>query len=145
MTSVFLETSALLRMLLGEEGGEATRAAISGSHRVFASRLLRVEAERALIRLGLDHPDEQSILPTLHRHRQDLWPVLHFFEVSREICDLAGRVAPAERLRTLDAIHLATFQRARELDPTTALLSFDRRIIEAVEPGLRGPAGERTP
>lgn len=141
MTSVFLETSALLRMLFGEEGGDATRSAISEAQHVFASRLLRVEAERALIRLGLDHPDEGGSIPLLHRHLQDFWPVVHFFEVSRDICDLAGRVAPASRLRTLDAIHLATFQRARELDPATALLSFDRRILETVEPGLGGGAG----
>ncbi|MBN1443617.1 MAG: type II toxin-antitoxin system VapC family toxin [Planctomycetes bacterium] len=138
MTSVFLETSALLRMLFGEKGAEEVRAAISASQRVFASRLLRVEAERALLRFALDHPDEQGNLPLLHRHLDDLWPVLHFFEVSREICDLAGRLAPASRLRTLDAIQLTTFQKARALDPAAALLSFDRRILEATEPGLDG-------
>lgn len=133
MSSVFLETSALLRMLFGEEGGRETQRAISSSQLVAASRLLRVESERAVIRFGLDHPDEQGVLPALHRQLLDFWPVVHFFEISRDICDLAGRVAPSSRLRTLDAIHLATFLKVRELDPAASLLSFDRRILESLD------------
>ena len=32
------------------------------------------------------------------------------------------------RLRTLDAIHLATYYRVKELDPMIEMLTFDERI-----------------
>ena len=64
------------------------------------------------------------------RHElRELCPKLTFFEITGEICDLAARVAPTSRLRTLDAIHLATFLRARQLEPTTEMLTFDERLV----------------
>jgi hypothetical protein len=32
-------------------------------------------------------------------------------------------------LRTLDAIHLATFQRLREVDPSLEILTSDERLL----------------
>ena len=132
MSTTFLETSALLRMLFGEEGGDETRRKILASRRVLGSRLLQVESERALIRVGLDHPELERRLPELRRELRDFWPVVHFLELTRDVCDLAGRIAPSSRLRTLDALHLATFYKLREIDPSTEILSFDHRILAEV-------------
>ena len=129
MTAVFLETSALLRMLFGEQGGDLVVKRLQEAGRAIASRLMRVEAERALIRLGLDRPRSHRQVLGLERELKLLWPKIDFIEVSRDICDLAGRLAPRSRLRTLDAIHLATFFRVRELDPTIEILTFDERIL----------------
>ncbi|MBP1598617.1 MAG: putative nucleic acid-binding protein, contains domain [Acidobacteria bacterium] len=128
MTAVFLETSALLRMIFGEHGGDVVVERLQEADRAIASRLLRVEAERALIRLSLDHPRSHRQVLGLERELKLLWPKIDFIEVSRDICDLAGRLAPRSRLRTLDAIHLATFFRARELDPAIEILTYDERI-----------------
>jgi predicted nucleic acid-binding protein len=57
---------------------------------------------------------------------------LDVMEMTREICEAAGRVAPRSRLRSLDAIHLATFQRLRLLAPDAILLSFDERLLSAI-------------
>jgi predicted nucleic acid-binding protein len=56
--------------------------------------------------------------------------------LSEEVCELAGRVAPHHALRTLDAVHLATWQVARRIDPELELLTADRRLAAAagVEP-----------
>ena len=132
MSTVFLETSALLRMIFGEEGGDETSGKILASTRVVSSRLLQVEAERALIRVGLDHSELERRLPELRRELRDFWPVVHFFELTRDVCELAGRIGPTSRLRTLDALHLATFQKMREIDPSTEILSFDHRILAEV-------------
>jgi len=61
-----------------------------------------------------------------------LWPVIDFLEITAETCDRAGRIAPRSRLRSLDAIHLATFLRARELDSRIEILTFDERIGKEV-------------
>jgi len=129
---VFLETSALLRMHFGEEGGDIVVRRLQGADRVIASRLIRVEAERALLRLSLDQPRKHRQLLELERELKHFWPKVDFIEVTCEICDLAGRVAPRSRLRTLDAIHLATYLRAKELDPQIEILTFDERIRREV-------------
>ena len=132
MTAVFLETSALLRMLFGEEGGDFVVKRLQEADRAIASRLIRVETERALIHLSLDRPRSHRQLLDLERELKRLWPKIDFIEVSRDICDLAGRLAPRSRLRSLDAIHLATYFRAKELDPTIECLTFDDRIKQEI-------------
>jgi predicted nucleic acid-binding protein len=61
-----------------------------------------------------------------------LWPKKDFIEITREICNLAGRIAPRSRLRSRDAIHLATYFRTKELDPKVEILTFDERIRHEV-------------
>ncbi len=128
MTAVFLETSALLRMLFGEDGGDSVVQRLREADRAVASRLIRVEAERALIRLVLDHPRSQKKLLEMERELKHFWPKLDFIEVTQEICDQAGRIAPRSRLRSLDAIHLATYLTIKELEPSIEMLTFDERI-----------------
>ena len=128
MNTVFLETSALLRMLLGEEGGDLVLKRLGEADRVVASRLVRIEVERALIRLSLDFPKNRRQLSELDREVKHLWPKIDFLEITKDVCDLAGRVSPMSRLRSLDAIHLATFLKARGLEPEMQMLTFDDRL-----------------
>lgn len=132
MTAVFLETSALLRMLFGEEGGAPVSERLKNAERAVASRLVRVEVERVLIRLSLDQPKSLKQVVELERELKHFWPKIDFIEMTRDICDLAGRIAPRSRLRSLDAIHLATYFRMRELDPNIEMLTFDERIMREV-------------
>jgi predicted nucleic acid-binding protein len=132
VTAVFLETSALLRMLFGEEGGDRISERLRNAERAIASRLVRVEVERVLIRLSLDQPKNQKQVVELERELKHFWPKIDFIEMTRDICDLAGRIAPQSRLRSLDAIHLATYFRMRELDPNIEILTFDERIMREV-------------
>lgn len=131
MSVVFLETSALLRAVFDEAGGELVRRRLAGAQRILASRLLKLEAERALLRVSIDHPALASRLPTLERELRGLWSHVDMLEMTRDLCELAGRIAPASRLRSLDAIHLATYRRVCELVPNVELLSFDQRILDA--------------
>jgi len=129
MTAVYLETSALLRMLFQEAHGHEVRERLRVSEDVVASRLVQVEAQRALVRVQLDHPEIEDVIPDLQRELDTFWPKVNFFEMTREICDLAGRIAPRSRLRTLDAIHLATFHRARRLHGDVEMLTYDERLL----------------
>ncbi len=128
MSAIFLETSALLRMLFQEDGGDTVVKRLRASERVICSRLIRVEAERALIRLSLNYSKSHKLIAKLQHELRLFWPKVDFIEITREICDRAGRIAPGSRLRTLDAIHLATYYRVRELDPMIEMLTFDERI-----------------
>jgi len=132
VTAVFLETSALLRMLFGEKGGDSVVQRLRKADRAVASRLIRVEAERALIRLGLDHPKLQRKLMEIERELKHFWPKLDLIEITPEICERAGRIAPRSRIRSLDAIHLATFFKIKELEPSIEMLTFDERIQQEI-------------
>jgi predicted nucleic acid-binding protein len=130
--AIFLETSALLRMLFGEEGGDSIAERLRNAERAVASRLVRVEAERVLIRLSLEQPRCQKQVAELERELKHFWPRIDFIEMTRDICDLAGRIAPRSRLRSLDAIHLATYFRSKELEPDIEILTCDDRIMREI-------------
>lgn len=129
MTILFVETSALLRAVLREAGGDELQTRLRGARRILASRLIRVEAERALLRLAVDRPSSATWIADVEHDLRAFWPHVHFFEMTAEICELAGRIAPASRLRTLDAIHLATFASVRRFEPAVEMLSCDDRIL----------------
>ncbi|MFO0984246.1 MAG: type II toxin-antitoxin system VapC family toxin [Planctomycetota bacterium] len=131
MSRVFLETSSLLRAIFREAGGAAVERRLRGAERIVASRLLRVEAERAVLRAAKDEPPAK-LIPDLQREVSELWPSIDFMEMTHEVCALAGRIAPRSRLRALDAIHLATFEIARRLDPSLEMLTHDERLLRAL-------------
>jgi predicted nucleic acid-binding protein len=60
----------------------------------------------------------------------DHWVV---FELDAEVTERARRPFPAEPIRTLDAIHLATAVLARSLVPDLTVLSLDERVRRSAE------------
>ena len=69
----------------------------------------------------------------VERELEQLWARCTLWEVTRAICDRASVVAPTTGLRTLDALHLATFLEARRrLGPHVELVSADERMIRAL-------------
>lgn len=128
MKPVFLDTSAVLKVLFNEPGAEEVVARMQAAPRLLASRLLRIEAERAIHRLVQRQPEAERARPLLEHALRELWPQLDLWDLTEDICALAGRIAPGSPLRSLDAIRLATWQRAREHHPELELLTFDSRL-----------------
>ena len=128
MNPLYLESSALLRLVLNQDDAAEVARRISEASHVLASRLVRVEAERALLRIALDHPDRRRELPALRLRLAEVCSQMEFLEMTREVCDAAGRIAPESRLRSLDAIHLATFETLRQLEPSAEILTYDERL-----------------
>jgi predicted nucleic acid-binding protein len=60
-----------------------------------------------------------------------LWNRCELWELSPAVCDLAALLAPDQALRTLDALHLATFVLARRQIEGLELLIADRRLEDA--------------
>jgi predicted nucleic acid-binding protein len=117
-------------MLFREQRARETEERVRAAGRVLASRLIRIEAARALIRLSIDRPEERDKVAALQAELAAFWPRVAFLEMTRDICDLAARISPTSRLRSLDAIHLATFRRARELIRELEMLTFDDRLSQ---------------
>ncbi|MBM4378325.1 MAG: type II toxin-antitoxin system VapC family toxin [Deltaproteobacteria bacterium] len=129
MKPLFLDTSAVLKVLFNEPGAEDVAARMQAAPRLLASRLVRIEAERAIHRLVQRRPEAERARPLLEHALRELWPQVDMWDLSEDICALAGRIAPGSHLPSLDAIHLATWQRAREHHADLELLTFDARLL----------------
>jgi hypothetical protein len=127
--AVFLETSAFLRLLFREQGAKDVQSRLAKAGTVVASRLLRIEAERAVLRASLDSPLFAKSLPVIQHEMRSALAAITFLEITREACDLAGTLAPDSRLRSLDAIHLATYRTLKAIQPDLEMLTFDERIL----------------
>lgn len=129
--ALYLETSALLRVLLeqGETGPILSR--IAGAARLLTSRLTRVECERALFRLALDRLAPAARIARTERDLAALLDRVEILEITPEVAALAGRIAPGSPLRSLDAIHLASWQVGCRLLPDLELVTTDRRLAAA--------------
>lgn len=62
-----------------------------------------------------------------------LWARCGIWELTPIVCDTAASVAAGRPLRTLDALHLATYVVARQRFGDVVFLTADRRLAEAVE------------
>ena len=133
MNALFLESSAVLAIILHEAKRDEALSRINAAGKRMASRLLKIECERALIRYSLDRPDMAARLPEMRHELARLWPKVNFVEMTRSICDSAGRICPNSRLRTLDAIHLATYFQAKEASPEIEMLSYDACIRDELK------------
>lgn len=128
---VYAESSAVLAWLLGEPQGEEVRRQLAAAEAVLTSVLTLVEVDRVLIRAQViegtnegEIVDRRRTLAQAGRH----WHRIHLHE---EILDRARRPFPAEPIRTLDALHLASALVAREAVPEIAILSLDSVIRRA--------------
>lgn len=136
--ALYLETSALLRVLLDQGPNAALLARLDRAERLLTSRLTRIECERALLRLGVERSSPPERLAAVEQEMAALFDRVEWVEISAEIADLAGRIAPSTLLRSLDAIHLATWQIARRLVPDFELLTTDRRLAAAAGVDVAG-------
>ena len=130
MSTIYLETSALLVWLLGEPKAAEIRDQIDQADVVTCSALTLIEAERALIRakcLGHFAAKKISSLRKLLHSTQSAWMVL---EISETVGTAAMREFPIEPIRSLDAIHLASAITLIAAFPDIKILSFDERILK---------------
>lgn len=128
---LYLDTSAVLRAALESGTAPELEERISAAPLLITSRLSLVEASRALLRVRSMGSGPEVKLADVARDITQLWLRCHIWELSRSVCELAAHVAPAARLRTLDALHLATFLLARETIANIELLTADERLREA--------------
>ena len=129
--NIYAESSAVLAWLLDQEAADRVREVLRGAAVVMASDLTLLECDRVLIRaveLGeigeAAAADRRARLNSIASH----W---HIWHISSEIISRARLPFPAEPIRTLDAIHLASALAARSVIPGTELLSLDHRIRQA--------------
>ena len=129
--ALYLDTSVALRATLEQGTTPPLERRIAAAPVLVTSRLALVEAARALVRVRLQEGVPESRLADARRALDALWQRCELWELSPAVCALASVLAPDRMLRTLDALHLATFIVARRRIEGLELLTADRRLEEA--------------
>jgi predicted nucleic acid-binding protein len=124
---VYVDTSVLLRVVLGERGALRQWKSIDMA---LSSELIRVEALRTLdrARITMRLSDEE-----ISERRGDLLDVLtgfHLARIDRTVLRRAAEPFPTA-LRTLDALHLSTALLARRDHPDLSLATHDLELSRA--------------
>jgi predicted nucleic acid-binding protein len=131
MPRLYLDTSTVLRAVVEAGMSPEVEERLREAEVLVTSRLSLVESARAFIRLRLTAATTEPRLADAERQVAALWARCVLWELTPAVCDLAARVAPTMSLRTLDALHLATFVLARTRVEGLELLSFDERLQSA--------------
>lgn len=127
MGLVYLDSSALVKLVARESESEALFAFLEPRSERVSSILARIEVGRALRRV--------AAAPALVQRAERILSRVALMHLVAPIAHLAARMGPAE-LRSLDAIHLASALSVG--DDLEVLVSYDRRLNAAAEEaGLR--------
>jgi predicted nucleic acid-binding protein len=130
---LYLDTSAVLRAILESGTSLELEARIAAAPALVTSRLSLVESSRALHRLRLLGQVGEAKLADAQREMNAVWARCELWELSPSVCEMARQVAPTKSLRTLDALHLATFVLARQRIEGLELITVDDRLQAALE------------
>ena len=126
--NLYAESSAVLAWLLGEEAGPRVRELLAGADFVIASDLTLIECDRVLIRAVALGEVAEAEAADRRAHLNAAAARWNLLRISAETVDRARQPFPAEPVRTLDAIHLASALTARSAIAGLELLSLDDRI-----------------
>jgi predicted nucleic acid-binding protein len=126
--NIYAESSAVLAWLLGEDTALSVREVLRRAELVAASDLTLVECDRVLIRAIATGEIDEAAAADRRAHLNAAASHWHLWRVSSDIVERARHPFPAEPVRTLDAIHLASALAVRSSVPGVELLSLDDRI-----------------
>src|SRR5205814_9441843 len=133
---LYLDTSAVLRATLESGLSNEVEQRLRDADALITSRLALVESARALHRVRIMGQASEAKLADAQRSLDALWSRCSIWEITREVCDLAGELAPRLPLRALDALHLATFALAKRRIDGIEILTIDERMLAAVRGGI---------
>jgi uncharacterized protein len=143
---LYLDTSALVKIHVDEEGAPTVRQAVARAEIIATSMLAYVEARAAFARRreegGLSLAEHRRIV----RDFEDDWDRYLVLEVTDVLIREGARLAEAHRLRAYDAVHLASAATARGVSTQPWIFAcWDRKLEQAarregLEPLRRGGA-----
>lgn len=105
---LYLDTSALVKLYVEEEGTETVQRAVDVAESVATSAVAYPEARSAFARLERDgHLTPEEHDATVAALDRD-WPSYEVVDVTRGIAGVGGALAARHLLRGFDAVHLAS-------------------------------------
>lgn len=118
--AVYLDSSALVKLVVPEPETAALRAELAGWNRYVSSALVQTEVVRACARVGT----------AARRLAERVVASIDLIAVDDEVLYAAARLRPLE-LRTPDAIHVATAQLLGA--GLAAVIAYDARLLKGAK------------
>jgi hypothetical protein len=122
---LFLDTSAVIPLLLQEVHTPSALKAIAQADRLFAWRWMQVEAEAALTR--------RRATPVAWSEWRQLAASIHWLELNESSLPALCAFNRPLRLRAADAGHLFVFDRAITVVPELHLVTFNDEMTKAAQ------------
>lgn len=139
---LYLDTSALLKLYVVEEGRELVELAVDEATVIATSSVAYAEARASLARKHREGVFSDDELREAVAALEEDWQIFETLAATENATRLAGNLAEEHALRGFDAIHLAsallirtaTLEEAGEgAEDTTRFLSFDGDLNQAAE------------
>lgn len=131
--TLYAESSAALAWLLDQDYGELVAERLAQAELIITSDLTLIECDRVLIRAVLLNQLDESDAARRQARFNAVTPRWTLLGLDEEIIERARRPFPAEPIRALDAIHLASAVVARKAVPDLAVLTLDGRVRKAAD------------
>lgn len=129
--SVYVDTSALVKLFVAEDHSEAVREAVRGADGVVASHVTFVEAHAAFARMRaggrLEGEPHERVLAAF----DELWADLVVVAISDRVVVRGAALARRHDLRGYDALQLACALELAGRAETARFLSFDAQLEAA--------------
>lgn len=126
MALVYFDASALVKVVVEEEGSDLAAALWEGADALLASRLAYVEVRAALAASARRGSLSRAARRASERWWEELWAGVRPVELTAAVERAAGDLAGRHALRGADAIHLASALAIGEPAPVVAV--WDRRL-----------------
>mgnify|MGYP001565010529 CR=1 FL=1 len=138
---LYLDTSALVKLVVTESESDAVAGLVARTEYVVASVIAYAECRSAIARAS--RSSRVDATPAV-RSLDQVWASLHTLDVDLRLSERAGHLASRHLLRGMDALHLASALELTDEALTVALATFDRALAAAARAeGLETPVALR--
>jgi len=126
---VYFDASALVKLVVEEEGSDVAATLWDGCDAALSSRMAYPEVCAALAATNRDHDLADDGYATAVRDWEEYWAAVRPVELTRDVERRAGELAVRRALRGADAVHLASAIAVDVVDLVVAV--WDRRLHAA--------------
>jgi predicted nucleic acid-binding protein len=139
VTTLYLDTSSLLKIYVAEDGSDVVRQELAGCAAAATSAVTYAEARAAFARRRRDGTLTAAVFRAATRDFDEDWPRYLVVEATMAVCRKAGELAERHALRGFDSLHLAAFLQVVRDTPSSEVRfsSFDRDLNRAAALALR--------
>jgi uncharacterized protein len=123
---IYFDSSALVKLLVQEQGSDLAAQLWDGCDAALASRLAYPEVCAALAAAGRNHDLSRDDLDVAERVWDQYWAAVRPVELTAAVQREAGQLARTHALRGADAVHLASALAVS--DPELVIAAWDRRL-----------------
>lgn len=139
----YWDTSALVKLVVGEEGSPAARACTEDASYMLTCRIAFVEAMAAIARAQRLDRLSPGAAGMARAGFRGLWQGLLIVEVDQGLVERAAHLAAVHALRGYDATHLAAAVSLQRPGEPVALITWDQDLsaagrMEGLRPLLEG-------